>query len=103
MFILFIFYALFLAYFGIFSHDDSIFSSVNISPNTNIGIMHECVFFLSIVFIYALKRFVLIYGKIIFIHCIFFVKIDLDILKYEKDLLFLQSHDCAYSQQIYIL
>ena len=39
--------------------------------------------------------------KIIFIHCILFVKFDLDILKYKKDLLFMQSHDCAYFQQIY--
>ena len=39
--------------------------------------------------------------KIIFIHCILFAKFDLDILKYKKDLLFMQSHDCAYFQQIY--
>ena len=86
MFILFILYALFLAYFGIFSHDTSISFCKCISEYRYWNYARMCAHLNYYIHSCLKKRFVFIYAENYIFSCILFVKFDLDILKYKKDL-----------------
>ena len=62
MIILFIVYVLFLAYLEYF-YTKLAFFFINVSPNTGIGIMHEYVLLLNVIFICALKDLSFVYTE----------------------------------------
>ena len=102
MFILFIFYALFLAYFGIFSHDTSISFCKCLSEYRYWNYARMCAHLNYYIHSCLKKRFVFIYAENYIFSCILFVKFDLDILKYKKDLLFYaKSWLCLFSTDLY--